>query len=66
MTAPLSYSLSGAAAASGMSKSYIEKAIRTGRLRAKRSSTDDEGKPVGNYVILHSSLEAFLAELADA
>ncbi|MCD4535682.1 hypothetical protein LRP67_16435 [Nocardioides sp. cx-169] len=66
MTTPLAYSMSGAVAASGMSRSSLERAIGAGRLKAKKSSEDEDGNPTGNWVILASALEDFLNSLADA
>ena len=65
MTTPLSYSMKGAVDATGLSKSYLDRAIRSGKLKAKRSG-GTESDPAGNYVILAADLEAFLAGLVDA
>lgn len=65
MTTPLSYSMKGAVDATGLSKSYLDRAIRSGKLKAKRSG-GTENDPAGNYVILAADLEAFLAGLVDA
>lgn len=62
----LSYSIAGAVAATGLSKSHFDRAIRAGRLRAKKSGRDESGEPTGKYVILAADLERYLDELADA
>lgn len=65
MTA-LSYSIAGAIGATGLSKSHLERAIKSGELKAKKSSKDKEGEPVGKYVILARDLQAYLEGLVDA
>ena len=65
-TVKLSYSIADTAAATGLSKSHLERAVRSGELKAKRSSKDSEGEPKGKYVILARDLEAYLEGLADA
>lgn len=66
MSAPISYSMPGAVAASGLSRATLMRAIGSGKLRAKKSSEDEDGNPVGSYVILHADLERFLLSLVDA
>lgn len=66
MSTPISYSLSGASAATGMSRSTLERAIHAGHLRAKKSSVDADGNPVGTWVIPAASLQAFVDGLVDA
>lgn len=66
MSTPIAYSMAGAVAASGKSKSYLERAIAAGRLRAKKSDVDADGNPTGSWVIFHDELEAFLRSLVDA
>lgn len=63
---PLAYSLAGAVEASGLSKSTLERAIRAGRLRAKKSDVDADGNPAGVWVIPAASLQAFIDGLVDA
>lgn len=69
MTA-LSYSIAGAIGATGLSKSHLERAIKSGELKAKKSSRvksgDNAGEPVGKYVILARDLQAYLEGLVDA
>lgn len=61
MSAPISYTLPGAVQATGLSRSTLERAIRTGLLRAKRSGKpDSDGKPTGVYVIKADDLVAFI------
>ena len=62
----LAYSIAGAVAATGLSKSHLERAIRTGELRAKKSGRDKDGEPTGKYVILAAELDRYLTELVDA
>lgn len=63
---PISYSLKGAAAATGLSPSAIERAIRSGHLRAKKSSKDADGNPTGVWVIPAASLQSYIDGLVDA
>ena len=65
-TTPLAYSKAGAAAASGLSTKTLERAIGSGRLRAKRSSESKDGEPAGRVVILATDLQAWLDSLEDA
>lgn len=65
-TPPLSYSITGASVATGLSPSYLDRAIKTGALRAKKSGRDKDGNPTGKHVILHADLEAYLDGLVDA
>lgn len=62
----LAYSIAGAVVATGLSKSHLEREIRAGRLKAKKSGRDEDGEPTGKYVILAGDLEAYLSELVDA
>lgn len=66
MSTPLSYSMAGAVAATGLSKSHLDRAIRAGQLKAKKSGRDADGEPVGSFVILARDLEAYLNGLVDA
>lgn len=66
MAAPLSYTISTAAAATGLSTKTISRAIKSGALPAKRSSRADDGEPTGSYLILADSLTAWLDSLPDA
>lgn len=63
---PVSYSMAGAVAASGLSKSTLERAIKAGTLRAKKSSADEDGNPTGVWLITHAALAAYVDSLADA
>lgn len=63
----LAYSRQQAAEECGLSIDTIKKAINTGALRAKRTSTHPEtGEPTGKYVILHDDLTAWLEGLVAA
>jgi hypothetical protein len=68
MSARIAYSLKEAAEATGLSRAYLDRAIRNAQLKAKRSAAPDDqtGKSRGNYVILAAELEAFITGLADA
>jgi hypothetical protein len=66
VSTPLAYSMAGAVAASGLSRSTLERAIGAGRLRAKKSDVDADGNPCGVWVIKHDALEAFVDGLVDA
>lgn len=64
--ARLAYTIRTAADATGLSQQTIMRAIKSGALRAKRSSVTEDGEPAGSYVILAPSLEAWLEGLVDA
>lgn len=66
MTTPIAYSLPGAVAATGLSRATLMRAIGAGKLRAKKSSKDADGNPVGSWVITAKALEAFIEGLVDA
>lgn len=63
---PISYSMPGAIAATGLSRATLERAIHDGRLKAKKSSTDADGNPAGVWVIPAKELQAFIDGLAAA
>lgn len=60
VTAPLSYSKAAAAEATGVSAQTLDRAIRSGRLRAKRTGLDKNGDPAGKVLILAADLVAWL------
>lgn len=62
----LSYTLTEAAEATGVSEDTLKGAIRRGDLRAKRSSKNDDGDGVGKYLLTTAALTAWLDSLADA
>lgn len=66
MTEALAYSKDDAARAAGVSAQTIDRAIRSGKLRAKRTSETKEGEPAGKVLILASSLATWLEGLVDA
>lgn len=66
MSTALSYSKRGAAEASGVSVQTIDRAIKSGKLRAKRTSETADGEPSGNVLILATDLTAWLESLVDA
>lgn len=63
----ISYTVSEAVAATGLSEWTIRDAIKGGYLRARRKPYPD-GKPNENgmYLILHADLEAWVAEMPAA
>jgi hypothetical protein len=63
---PRAYSITGAIAATGLSKSHLMCAIRTGELKVKKSSRDEQGEPTGKFVILAAELDRYLEGLPDA
>lgn len=63
---PLSYSVAGAAEATGLSKAHLFAAIKGGQLKARKSGRDKDGEPVGKFVILARDLEDYLDGLAAA
>ena len=62
----LAYSIKTASEETGLSTSYLDRAIKAGELRAKKSGRTKDGEPVGKYVILATALESFLEQLEDA
>lgn len=65
-TAVLSYSLPTAVAATGLSRSQLDRAIRKGELKARKSSVNDDGEPTGKFVILAADLQEYLDNLPEA
>lgn len=66
MTAPkLAYNVAQAAERCGVSEDFIKASIRSGRLRAKATSTK-KGRVTGRYLILESALTEWLEAMADA
>lgn len=67
MTLPkLALNTKEAAIATGVSVDTIKAAIRAGRLRAKRSSTTEDGDGAGRYLVSIDALQAWLDGMADA
>lgn len=62
----LAYTLATAATETGLSAKTLDRAIKSGRLKARRSSENEDGDPTGRYVILHADLVAFLEGLTAA
>jgi hypothetical protein len=64
----LSYDLKTAAAATDLSRSTLDRAIRAGLLKARRSDSNDRetGKGRGKVVILAADLQAYLDALTEA
>jgi hypothetical protein len=66
MSTALAYSKTGAADAAGVSTQTLDRAIKSGALRAKRSNVTDDGEPAGKVIILATDLADWLDGLADA
>lgn len=62
----LAYTREEAALACGVSLDTIKRAINAGRLRAKRSSEDEDGNPTGKYLITPAAISEWLEGLTDA
>lgn len=62
----VAYTIATAAEATGLSRKTIERAVKAGKLRAKRSSLTPDGEPTGSYVIPAPALAAWIDSLADA
>lgn len=65
-TTVISYSMSGAVAATGLSRSTLDRAIRAGKLRAKKSGVSEDGEPAGVWVIPADALRDFIDGMEDA
>lgn len=61
----LSYSVKEAAEATGLSASHIDRAVRSGDLRIRRTKKTDDGGVAGNRVILVADLQAYLDALPE-
>lgn len=66
MTTRLAYSLAQAAETTGLSRRFLEGAIKEGKLRSKTTRLDADDKPSGRRLILASELQAYLDGLPDA
>lgn len=66
MSTALAYTLTSGSEATGLSRKTLERAIKSGALRAKRSSVTEDGEPAGPYVILAGDLQTWLDGLVDA
>lgn len=66
MTTPLSYTLKTAAEATGLTTTTLSRAIKSTRLKARKSGLTPDGEPAGSYVILHADLMAWLEGLTAA
>jgi len=68
MTGQIAYRVKAAAEVAGVGAVTITQAIRSGRLRAKRTGQDKNGKPTptGDYLITRKALEDWIEGLADA
>ena len=62
----LAYRLEDAAEIAGLSSQAIYRAIKSGELRAKRTSRSEDGEPPkGRILVLRKDLEAWLENLDD-
>lgn len=66
MTIKLAFNIDEAAAACGVSRDTIKRAINKGSLKAAKSSKDKDGNPTGKYVITAANLQAWLDGLEAA
>lgn len=66
MPVQLAYSIAGAQEATGLGRTVLTDAIRSGELRARKSGRDANGEPVGKYVIRAEDLKAFIDGLPEA
>lgn len=65
MNVKLAFSVKEAAQATGLSASHIDRAVRAGHLKIRRTKKSDNGEVAGNRVILAADLEAYLAALPE-
>jgi hypothetical protein len=63
---PMFLDRKAAAKAAGVSVDLLTAAIRTGRLKAKRTSVNEFGDPTGKYLITRKALDAWFETLEDA
>jgi hypothetical protein len=61
----LAYSIREAAAETGLSASHIDRAVRAGELRIRRTKKTPDGGVAGKRIILAADLEAYLAALPE-
>lgn len=61
----LSYSVQEAAAATGLSPTFLDAAIRRAELRARRTVKRANGEVAGKRVILAADLQAYLESLPE-
>jgi hypothetical protein len=61
----LAYSLTDASAATGLSRTLLDQAIKDGALRSKVTSYRSDGK-AGKRIVLARDLQAFLDGLEDS
>lgn len=65
MNVKLSFSVREAAEATGLSASSIDRAIRAGELRVRRTKKDKDDKVAGSRLILADDLRAYLQSLPE-
>lgn len=63
---PLSYSLDGAIAQTGLTRHSLIQAIHAGHLKARRSTRNESGEGQGKYLIRHADLVAYVDQLPEA
>lgn len=66
MSEQLFYSREQAAEMAGVKVDTISAAVHSRKLRAKRTSTDKDGRPSGKYLISREALLAWFEQLEDA
>lgn len=63
---PLAYSIAKAVEVSGLSRASLDRAIRSGQLKARRSTRNEDGEGQGKYLVKHADLEAYIDSLPEA
>ncbi len=63
---PLAYSIAKAVEVSGLSRASLDRAIRSGALKARRSTRNEDGEGQGKYLVKHADLEAYIDSLPEA
>lgn len=66
MTDQMFFDRKAAAKMAGVSVDLILREIKAGRLQARRSSQNEEGDPVGKYLISRAALEEWYERLESA
>lgn len=66
MNEPISVDIKRAAELTGVGVDTITTAIKSGRLRAKRSGKDKNGDPAGKHLVSVAALRDWFEQLEDA
>jgi hypothetical protein len=65
MNIKLAYSVKEAVAATGLSSTHLDTAIRQGLLKTRRTTQKDNGEVAGKRVILAADLQSYLDSLPE-